>query len=327
MKKLAVVISTTLMIASNAAIAAPYVGLKVGMTWLDDECVAGLSCDDDSGSGGIYAGYNFNDFFALEAGYDYLGKFTGAGLPDKSVTAFTLAPKLSLDLTEAMDIYAKLGAAYVSYGDKDDASYLGALGLEYDVMKNGSLRLEYQVITDINNDIVRAEANSITLGFTYTFGHKAAVAVVQEEPVMQEEPVVAEVVPVEDVAEVVVLTKTYNTTLVDSESFALNSTTLKPENINKLDELVQLLNDYPQSSVNIVGYTDASGAAEYNQALSEKRAQSVADVLIEQGIDPTRIGVSGEGENNPIASNETKEGRAENRRVDITVPPFEFQEE
>lgn len=318
MKKLAIVISTTLMMASNTALADPYVGLKAGITWLDDECLAGMSCDDDSASGGVLAGYNFSDFFALEAGYDYLGKFTGAGLPDKSVGAFTLAPKLSIGLTDALDIYGKFGGAYVNYGDKDDASYLGALGLEYDVMENGSLRLEYQVITDINNDIVRASANSVTLGFVYTFGHSEAPI-----PVVVEEVPVVEVV--EEVVEVVVLTKTYNTALLDTETFALNSTTPKPESTEKLDDLVEILTTYPQATVNIVGYTDSSGPAEYNLALSEKRAQAIANVLADRGINPNRMAVSGEGESNPIASNKTAEGRAENRRVEVTVPVFEYQ--
>ena len=126
MKKLAVVISTTLIMASNVALADPYVGLKAGYTWLNDECKTNHVCgDDNSGSVGVFGGYEFNDFLALEAGYDYLGKFTGAGLPDKNVGAFTLAPKLSFGLTDALDIYGKFGGAYVNYGDKDDASYLG----------------------------------------------------------------------------------------------------------------------------------------------------------------------------------------------------------
>ncbi|KII81055.1 OmpA family protein [Vibrio renipiscarius] len=316
MKKLAVVISASLMMTSNVAFADPYVGLKAGYSWLDDECKAGIACssDDDSASVGIFGGYNFTDYLALEAGYDYLGKFSGAGLDDRSVGAVTLAPKLSIGLTDALDIYGKFGGAYVNYGSKDDASFLGALGLEYDVMENGSVRVEYQALTDINNDIVRAFANTASIGFAYNFGGSEEAA-----------PVVVEEVMVEEVVEVVVMTKTFEATLLDTETFALNSTELKPESASKLDELVQMLAAYPQADVNVVGYTDSSGAAEYNQALSEKRAQSVANVLSERGIDPSRISVSGEGENNPIASNDTKEGRAQNRRVEITVPEFEYQ--
>lgn len=76
------------------------------------------------------------------------------------------------------------------------------------------------------------------------------------------------------------------------------------------------MNQYPQSNVEVTGYTDSTGVAAYNQTLSEKRAQSVVDVLINEGIESRRITVRGEGENNPIASNETREGREQNRRVD-----------
>lgn len=316
MKKLAVVISATLFMAANAASAAPYLGVKAGYSWLNDECMTGLSCDDDSGSAGIFGGYEFNDFLALEAGYDYLGKFTGAGLPDDSVDAFTLAPKLTFGVTDAIDIYGKFGGAYVNYGNESDESFLGALGLEFDVMENGSVRVEYQALTDINNDVVRAFANTASIGFAYSFGGNDEA---------QPEPVVEEEVMVEEVVETVVMTKTFEATLLDTETFELNSSKLKPESAGKLDELVQVLTDFPQSEVEIVGHTDSSGAADYNQMLSEKRAQSVAAVLADRGVDPNRISVSGEGESNPIASNETREGRAQNRRVDITVPEFEYQ--
>jgi OOP family OmpA-OmpF porin len=86
------------------------------------------------------------------------------------------------------------------------------------------------------------------------------------------------------------------------------------------------MNEYPQANVEVVGYTDTSGAASYNQKLSEKRAQSVANALEAEGIDASRITVSGQGENNPIASNDTHEGRVQNRRVEITVPAFEYEE-
>ncbi|CAM3685972.1 hypothetical protein VIAQ111709_07265 [Vibrio aquimaris] len=75
---------------------------------------------------------SFNSLLAIEAGYDYLGKFTGAGLADDSVDAFTLAPKLTFGISDAVNVYGKLGGAYVNYGDKSDESCLGALGLEFE---------------------------------------------------------------------------------------------------------------------------------------------------------------------------------------------------
>lgn len=322
MKKLAVVISSTLAFGSMAANADVYLGAKVGKSWLDDACTSiTTNCDDDSAAGGLFVGYDFLDYLSLEGGYDYLGEFTGDGINDDKATAWTLAPKLSAPITDTLDVYGKFGGAYVEYGDKSDNSYLGALGLELNPNSNIRVRLEYQRLTDVNNDFVRAAVNTATLGFVYSFGGSDEPA---QEPMMVEEKVVEETV-VEEVVVATPVIKSFEAR-IDSGNFELNSSTLKPESEGPIDELAQFMTEFPQANVEITGYTDSSGAAEYNQKLSEKRAQAVATVLEEKGIDSSRITVSGEGENNPIASNETKQGRAENRRVEIVVPGFEYEE-
>ncbi|WP_425049523.1 OmpA family protein [Psychromarinibacter sp. S121] len=85
--------------------------------------------------------------------------------------------------------------------------------------------------------------------------------------------------------------------------------------------LANSLQQYPNSVVQVVGHTDNTGAASYNQDLSVRRANSVASVLIGAGTPSSRVSVSGRGEDAPIASNLTPEGRAQNRRVDITIIP------
>ena len=72
-------------------------------------------------------------------------------------------------------------------------------------------------------------------------------------------------------------------------------------------------------SIDVVGHTDSDGSAEYNEALSIRRATSVRDFMVSEGIDPRIVSVIGKGESSPIASNKTREGRALNRRVDILV--------
>ncbi|MHC6527152.1 MULTISPECIES: OmpA family protein [unclassified Vibrio] len=310
MKKLAALISASMLLASTSAMAEFYLGAKAGKSWLDDACTSTSACDDEDVTLGVFGGYQFWDFLSLEAGYDHLGKFDAAGLDDDSVQAFTLAPKLNLYLTDSFSVYGKFGGAYVDYGDENDASYLGAVGLQLDPHKKVAVRLEYQVLTDINNDIVRAEANSATLGVAFKFG-------AEEEPVMMvEEEMVVE--------EPVVMTKTYEASLLGSGLFALNSTELKPESEQHLGELVDFLNKYPQANVEIVGHTDSSGTEKYNQMISEKRAQSVKNDLMKRGISANRISARGEGESNPVADNSTREGRAKNRRVDVYVPEFEY---
>ncbi len=85
--------------------------------------------------------------------------------------------------------------------------------------------------------------------------------------------------------------------------------------------LADNLNRYPNSLVVVVGHTDSTGSADYNQALSERRANSVAAVLRSGGVAPARVRAIGVGENEPIATNQTPEGRAQNRRVDIKIRP------
>lgn len=101
--------------------------------------------------------------------------------------------------------------------------------------------------------------------------------------------------------------------------FAFDSTRLQSAAQAPLDKLAAYLRERPQIQVRIVGYTDSTGAASYNQRLSERRAQSVADAMAQRGIDRARMAVRGQGESNPVASNATEHGRQLNRRVEFTL--------
>lgn len=324
MKKLAAVISASLLFASSAAMAEVYLGGKVGKSWLDDACRTGDVCDDDSSTAGVFLGYQVLDWLSIEAGYDYLGKFSGAGLDDDKVNVFTLAPKFSVPLAYGVELYAKVGGAYVDYGSEDDYSYLGAAGLEFNTDHNLTFRVEYQAITDINNDLVRAQGNSATLGVSYKFGGSKS----EPAPMMVEEVMVEEVIeePVVVAAETKTIIKSVPFHSLDGSSFAFDSAELTQQSEDSIDKVVTYLNDYPQSKADIVGHTDSTGAAAYNQKLSERRAQAVAEAIIAEGIEPSRITARGEGESKPIATNDTAEGRKLNRRVDVFIPGFEYEE-
>ena len=103
--------------------------------------------------------------------------------------------------------------------------------------------------------------------------------------------------------------------------FATDSASLNPNLRSDLFVLADSLNKYPQSIVTVTGHTDNTGSAGYNQDLSQRRAQSVSSVLLTGGVASSRIRTVGAGENRPIATNQTPEGRAQNRRVDITITP------
>lgn len=102
------------------------------------------------------------------------------------------------------------------------------------------------------------------------------------------------------------------TTLYDS-----NSSYVRTEAYPLLDEVASILEKNPEMEVEVQGHTDNTGSAKYNQWLSEKRAQKVKDYLVSKGIDPSRLEAKGYGLTQPVASNATGEGRAQNRRVEL----------
>jgi len=100
-------------------------------------------------------------------------------------------------------------------------------------------------------------------------------------------------------------------------NFAFNSAELEPAAGPVLDQAAALLMSNPAVVVSVQGYTDAIGSDEYNQALSVRRAESVYRYLVNRGVDPERLRVEGFGKTNPVASNDTETGRAQNRRVEL----------
>lgn len=105
-------------------------------------------------------------------------------------------------------------------------------------------------------------------------------------------------------------------------TFAYDSANVQPQFQRTLDQVAQTLAEYNQTYIDVYGHTDSTGSDAYNQALSERRAASVADYLAGRGVQQARIGTRGYGETQPIASNDTEEGRAANRRVEIKIVPI-----
>ncbi|TVO67238.1 OmpA family protein [Denitromonas ohlonensis] len=101
--------------------------------------------------------------------------------------------------------------------------------------------------------------------------------------------------------------------------FDTNSARVNPAFAQTLDQIAGTLNEHPNAMVNVVGHTDSTGAAEYNQRLSLDRATSVTNYLQGRGVAPGRLTPTGQGEVMPIADNSTADGRAQNRRVEMFV--------
>lgn len=139
-------------------------------------------------------------------------------------------------------------------------------------------------------------------------------------PAPKPEPVVEEPVKPVPVAPKPTLVKVTETiSLSGDASFATNSAELTDDGMKVLDSFIADLGKVEPTKLILTGHADSRGNDAYNQKLSERRANSVANYLISKGVSSSIITASGKGETQPVASNETSAGRAQNRRVDIDV--------
>jgi OOP family OmpA-OmpF porin len=107
--------------------------------------------------------------------------------------------------------------------------------------------------------------------------------------------------------------------IIKDLKFDYNNWDIKSKYHTGLDNAVHVFEVNPTMKVEIRGHTDSIGSDAFNQTLSEKRAQAVKDYLVSKGVDPNRLTVKGMGEADPVATNDTPEGRAQNRRVEFKV--------
>ena len=110
-------------------------------------------------------------------------------------------------------------------------------------------------------------------------------------------------------------------TLPEAITFETDSTYVRPTLQDDLAALANNLREYPDSTVDVIGHTDSVGDGSYNQNLSARRAQSVSNILRDNGTPSSRIRAYGRGETEPVASNDNASGRAANRRVEVVIRP------
>ena len=110
-------------------------------------------------------------------------------------------------------------------------------------------------------------------------------------------------------------------TMPSAVTFATNSATLSTPAMDSLNKAAETLVQYPETTVTVAGHTDSTGNDAINQPLSDRRAQSVAAYLVQRGVAGSRLSTVGYGSRQPVASNDTETGRAQNRRVEILINP------
>lgn len=305
-----------------------YLGARVGGSLLDNTCQT-TDCTSKEVGGGFIGGYDFANGFSIESTYDYLGRFetrsSGNLLVNGDMTAFTIAPKINFGLTQTIDLYGKVGAVWWDWNSKpssiSDLSVMTALGIDHRANDLINLRLEYQYTPsmDLNSaGTLNADHHYITAGLTFHFGRNTT-------PIMTEETYPEEVVYEEVYEEVQVTEPVVIYEATDTASFAFGKAELSPASLTNLDPMLKRLQDYSQATATITGYTDNVGPDAVNQNLSEQRAQSVSNYFSENGVSADRMTVIGNGSLDPVASNDTIEGRAMNRRVEILSPEFVSQ--
>jgi OOP family OmpA-OmpF porin len=257
---------------------------------------------------GLHLGYQFNPYVMTAVEFQYLGNIaTNQGWDDFQQGVVSV--KLGYPITDQIMPYLKAGGAGWFLNDGYDYGFTGiaGAGMQYQAMDNVALNVEYQYTNSMGNDVIGYfDHQRISLGLSWRFAYEKPRIVTVEKIIEVEKIVEIESKPQ---FEHVVITN------VQAALFKNNSSVL--ENVGSLTSVVDTLVVNPELKVVISGYTDSIGRSSYNQWLSERRAERVAMHLVSKGIKKSRVSFFGYGELAPVATNNTVDGRALNRRVVI----------
>ncbi|MBM0637465.1 fibronectin-binding outer membrane protein CadF [Campylobacter sp. VicNov18] len=266
---------------------------------------------------GLRLGYHFDDFWLdqLELGLEYYSnaKYKNTN-KTTDITRTYLSAIKGIDLGEKFYFYGLAGGGYenfshAAYENKSGGFGHYGVGVKFRLSDSLALRLETRDQINFNH----ANHNWVsTLGISFGFDGK-------KEKVLQE--------PLsEQTSQVRCFTQPREGALLDENGcektisleghFGFDKTTINPNFQEKIKEIAEILDENERYDTILEGHTDNIGPRDYNQKLSERRAQSVAKELEKYGVEKNRIKTVGYGQDNPRSSNDTKEGRADNRRVD-----------
>ena len=303
-----------------------YAGAKVGQMHYQNACEDwSISCEANDTGYGVFAGYQFWQHLGFETAYLDLGEavadYSESGVDNRYVgtmKGWELSAITRMNLSENFELFAKAGSLYWdgdnqgplnTTSDSDWAPMVG-IGLEYAMTPSWIARVEYQYIDSLGSELIGGSNGHLTtLGISYRFGSSHSKTKPAPQP-MTEPAIVEPIVPA-----VITLPALAVTTLFEFDSSEVSE-------VAPLMSVLERLLQQPTTIANIKGYTDSKGNVEYNQALSERRAQAVADYFISQGVKPQQVEVHGYGEQSPILDNNSENHRHENRRVLIYIPPM-----
>ena len=300
-----------------------------------------LGLDRDYANGGLSLGFNQFDSFIdqVELGFlrsiedvDYRGTNSNTGI----TRVFTNLVK-EYDLTSDVSLYTLVGAG-VEFFDKEDGYNENGLfgnygaGIKYKIADQFALKFDVRHLIEADHGDNNLLYN---VGFAVPFGEVSKPAPVVEAPVA---PVVQKTAPVAApkdsdgdgvIDELDQCPDTMSKAKVDSVgcmtlinlniNFDTNKSDIKDSYNSRIADFAKMMKANPKLKASIEAHTDSVGSDAYNQKLSERRATSAVKALTDLGVETTRIKAIGYGETKPTASNETVEGRAENRRVEAVM--------
>ena len=319
--KIALAVAATLLVFNTASaedFTGAYVGGKVGSNRSD---TSGLLTSSRSSSTtyGLEGGYSWGlgkTTLGVNGFYDSNEQSNHSPLGQLGSHVYGLGLKLGLPIDSLMP-YAKLGYGHATgtgalngagFGSANSVN--GGFGLEYKFAPNWSIAGEWTAISPSSNG-TKLNNDNFSVGVNYYFAPPREVASAPA-PVAAPAPAPAPQ-PKED-WKIIMEEKPVH---IEGASFDTNSARLKPAASAKLQQVVDFAKQYPDANLEVSGYTDNRGSKAYNLKLSQRRANSVKAYLVKQGVSADRISTKGYGVEMPVADNNTRVGRAKNRRVEI----------
>jgi len=316
----------TVALFPSLACASPdfYTGLGLGMSNLSPDINQQEQDDQRKFAGTLFLGKNIGSYTALEGSYSYLSSYDlndndgAVEYQNYGLSGLLYWPSSSSEWS----VYGKLGANYLDANFQGNAgnldvehkvSFASGLGIRWNLNENWFVRLEY--------NLYDSDYSAAFIQVARTWGHSSEQARLVET---QTDSVIEELVVTEQRPQSIAKPEIFDKVTLSSGPFDSESSKLNESSSQQLSQLVATLKSYPEAKVEVVGHTDSRGSESYNQTLSMQRAAGVARFLESQDIDSSRISIDGHGKTQPIAPNSTSQGRANNRRVEVTIPQFEF---
>ncbi|NHI01482.1 OmpA family protein [Oceanimonas sp. MB9] len=276
-----------------------YLGAGAGYADYEDIDRNNSGLDNDSEAVSLFGGYNFNQYFGTELGFTNFGG-------DADTRALNLSAIGRLPLGESFSLFGEVGAlgwdTDVANGD-EGVSPLAGLGVAYRASDLVDVQLRYRRVEDMGDEGrngFETDVNNVMLELVLHPNRRVAPAPVPAPVAPQPEPEV-----------------TYETRTVTADGsiyFAFDSSSLAPEARATLDEVARFSEQNPDYQVELAGYADRLGSAEYNRKLSERRAMAAKEYLVQRGVAAENIQTAWYGEE--LAQGVSEEERQRDRRVD-----------